>query len=60
LRDCDADYKVVRVDCPPTHDRPVFCLGCGAPLPNREGNFFQKYFRVSGTRRDDRSGAFGE
>jgi hypothetical protein len=44
---CDALYKVVRVEAPPTHDNPVLCLGCGGPLQNREGKFALKYFRIS-------------
>jgi hypothetical protein len=44
---CEAEYKVVRVEAPPTHDRQLICLSCGAPLHNREGKFALKYFRVS-------------
>lgn len=28
---CDAQYKVVRVEGAPTHDHQILCLGCGAP-----------------------------
>jgi hypothetical protein len=50
---CDALYKLVRVEAPLNHDRreQVLCLGCGAPLRNREGKFALKYFRVGGSRR---------
>jgi predicted RNA-binding Zn-ribbon protein involved in translation (DUF1610 family) len=44
---CDAEYKLVRVEAPPTHDKQLTCLTCGAPLRNREGKFAFKYFRVS-------------
>ena len=44
---CEAQYDVVRVEAPPMHDKPLLCLGCGAPLHNRDGKFVLKYFRVS-------------
>ena len=44
---CEADYKVVRAEAPPTHDKQLTCLGCGGPLRNREGKYALKYFRVS-------------
>jgi len=44
---CQAEYKVVRVEAPPTHTAPLLCLSCGGPLNNREGKFALKYFRVS-------------
>jgi len=44
--DCQAQYKVVRVEASPTHDRPLVCLSCGGPLHNREGKFALKYFRT--------------
>jgi predicted RNA-binding Zn-ribbon protein involved in translation (DUF1610 family) len=44
---CDAQYDVVRVEAPRTHDKPLLCLSCAAPLHNREGKFALKYFRVS-------------
>lgn len=44
---CGANYNVVRVEAPPLgRDREVICLGCGAPLPGREGAFIMKYFLV--------------
>ena len=43
---CEAEYKVVRVEAPPTHDGQVICLSCGGPLQNREGKFVLKYFRA--------------
>jgi hypothetical protein len=36
---CGAEYKIVRIEAPPTRDRPLFCLSCDAPLRNREGKF---------------------
>jgi predicted RNA-binding Zn-ribbon protein involved in translation (DUF1610 family) len=45
---CQTRYKVVRVEAPPTPDRPLTCLSCGAPLRNREGKFALKYFRTDG------------
>jgi predicted RNA-binding Zn-ribbon protein involved in translation (DUF1610 family) len=47
---CKAEYKVVRVEAPPTHDQPLFCLSCGGPLHNRDGKFALKYFRTDGPR----------
>ena len=46
---CEADYKVVRVEAPPDHNNPVLCLGCGGPFQNREGKFALKYFRTDGS-----------
>ena len=43
---CEALYKVVRIEAPAAHDNPVLCLSCGGPLQNREGKFALKYFRV--------------
>jgi predicted Zn finger-like uncharacterized protein len=44
---CNASYKVVRAEAPPTHDNQLLlCLSCGGPLRNREGKFALKYFRV--------------
>lgn len=49
---CEAGYKVVRVEAARTgEDRQLTCLGCGAPLLNREGKFALKYFRTEGSRR---------
>jgi predicted RNA-binding Zn-ribbon protein involved in translation (DUF1610 family) len=43
---CEAEYKLVRIEAPPTHDDQLVCLSCGGPLRNREGTFALKYFRV--------------
>ena len=43
---CQAEYKVVRVEAPPAHNQQFLCLSCGGPLHNREGKFAFKYFRV--------------
>ena len=43
---CEAEYKVVRVEAPPTHDNPLLCLSCGGPLQNRDGKFALAYFRM--------------
>jgi len=53
---CEAEYKVVRVEAPPTHDQPLLCLSCGGPLHNREGKFALKYFRTDGPRQKVLSG----
>ena len=45
---CQTRYKVVRVEAPTTQDRALTCLGCGAPLLNREGKFALEYFRTDG------------
>jgi len=44
---CEAEYKVVRVEVPPARNEQLVCLGCGGPLHNREGKFALKYFSVS-------------
>jgi predicted Zn finger-like uncharacterized protein len=51
---CEAAYKVVRIEAPPDHNNPVLCLSCGGPLKNREGKFALKYFRVDGGPRSGR------
>jgi hypothetical protein len=43
---CDAQYKVVRVEAPPNINEELVCLTCGSPLRNREDNFVLKYFRT--------------
>jgi len=53
---CEAEYRVVRVEAPPTHDQPLLCLSCGGPLHNREGKFALKYFRTNGPRQTILSG----
>ena len=45
---CEAEYQVVRVEAPPTHDDPL--LSCGGPLRNREGKYALKYFRTDGSK----------
>ena len=46
---CESEYKVVRVELPLSgNEHPLTCLGCGAPLRNREGKFILKYLRVDG------------
>ena len=44
--DCDAIYKVVRVEAAPTNDRDITCIRCRCPLVSREGRFLLKYFLV--------------
>ena len=51
---CDAEYRVVRIEAPPTHDRQLTCLSCGGPLNNREGKLALKYFRISDGREPGR------
>src|SRR6516225_8362121 len=47
---CEAEYKVVRVESPPSQqDRQLLCLNCGGPLHNRDGKFALKYFRTDGS-----------
>jgi hypothetical protein len=44
---CEAEYKLVRVEAPPTRDdKQLVCPSCGAPLQNREAKFALKYFRL--------------
>ena len=47
---CQAEYKVVRVEIPPARNEQLVCLSCGGPLHNREGKFALKYFRTDGSR----------
>jgi hypothetical protein len=44
---CEAEYKVARVEALSTRNMQLTCLSCGAPLLNRQGKFALKYFRVS-------------
>jgi hypothetical protein len=44
---CDAAYKPVRVEAPPSHNTQLLCLSCGGPLRNSEGKYALKYFRVA-------------
>jgi predicted RNA-binding Zn-ribbon protein involved in translation (DUF1610 family) len=48
---CETQYKFVRVEAPPSHDRELLCQSCGGPLPDREGKFALKYFSADGSRR---------
>ena len=48
---CEAEYRVVHVEAPPTHDQPLLCLSCRSPLQNREGKFALKYFRMKRAKR---------
>ena len=49
---CDAQYKVVRAEAPPSpNDHEITCLSCGAPLNPRVGKFVLKYFLVGGRRK---------
>jgi hypothetical protein len=44
---CDAQYKVVRLDVNPTdHFREITCVSCGGPLQGRDGKSALKYFLV--------------
>ena len=44
---CNAKYKVVRVDADPiTPDGVITCRRCDAPLQGREGALVLKYFFV--------------
>ena len=46
---CESQYKVVRVEAPLSEkEHPLTCIGCGAPLRNREGKFILKYLRTDG------------
>jgi len=46
-RNCDAVYRVVRVEAgPETMDREITCRSCDGPLQGREGRFVLKYFLV--------------
>jgi hypothetical protein len=47
---CEATYKLIRVEAPPDYDRELACLSCGAPLRNREDKFALKYLQVAGGR----------
>jgi hypothetical protein len=44
---CEAMYELVRVEAEvATAIRELTCIGCGGPLPPREGRFALKYFFV--------------
>jgi len=43
---CDAQYRVVPVEAPPTPDAPLACVSCGGPLQSRDGEQALKYFRI--------------
>jgi predicted nucleic acid-binding Zn ribbon protein len=43
---CEASYKVVRVEAAEANDPEITCRVCGAPLRGREGGFVLKYFLV--------------
>jgi hypothetical protein len=45
-RNCAAEYRVVRVEAPPSPIELIACLTCDAPLSPRDGVFLLKYFRV--------------
>jgi predicted RNA-binding Zn-ribbon protein involved in translation (DUF1610 family) len=48
---CSAEYKVVRVEAPPTaHEEQPVCTSCGGPLRASEGRFALKYFLVGSKR----------
>ena len=47
---CGAQYKVVRIEAAPLHDRQIVCVTCGGPLLGRQGKFVLKYFRTEGGR----------
>jgi predicted nucleic acid-binding Zn ribbon protein len=51
---CEAEYDVVRLEAPPTHDKQLTCPSCGAPFRNRDGKFAFKYFRMSDGRKSGR------
>ena len=44
---CQAEYKVVRVEVPPTRNEQLLCLSRGAPLHNREGKFARSRSSIS-------------
>ena len=50
---CNAEYKIVRVEAPPgpTTDREITCLCCGGPLHGCEGKLLLKYFLIKRSRR---------
>ena len=48
-------YKVVRIEAPSIHDRPLTALAVVPRLRSREGKFALKYFRTDG-----REGSHGE
>jgi predicted Zn finger-like uncharacterized protein len=51
---CDARYKVVRVEAPPTEDQEVTCVRCGTLLQSRDGKYALKYFLSEGPGRRGR------
>jgi hypothetical protein len=47
---CEAEYRVVRIEAPPSRNNQLLCLGCGGPLRNREGKLALKYFHALAAR----------
>jgi hypothetical protein len=48
---------VVRVEAPLSpKEKQLLCLGCGAPLQNRERKYMLKYFRTNGRPLDVQNG----
>ena len=51
---CDAKYKVVRMEAPPddpkTNDPEIACVSCGDRFLGREGSAVLKYFLFDGRR----------
>jgi len=43
---CDATYRVVKMEAPPTFDGELACVSCGGSLQAREGGYVLKYFRI--------------
>lgn len=48
---CDAVYRLLRVDAPAEIDRKVTCLCCGGPLQGQDGRFVSKYMLLGMARR---------
>jgi hypothetical protein len=43
---CGAKYRVTSIEASNEPTRPIACIACDAPLSDREGAFFLKYFLV--------------
>jgi DNA-directed RNA polymerase subunit RPC12/RpoP len=48
---CKAKYRLTRMEALAEPHEPIACITCGASLPAREGEFFNKYFLIERPRR---------
>ena len=44
--ECGAKYRLTCIEALAEPTNRVACIACGEPLPDREGEFFNKYFLI--------------